>query len=89
VDRENRGDAMRRLTAAICLSFAFCAAAYATELVNWTSPGWYQVELVVFDGKVEDFFLVGGPFDSAEACEATLPENGTFEYECEYFMEKP
>lgn len=61
-----------------------CAAA-ATAEPKWNGAGWYQIEDVEVDG-----WIIAGPFDSEDACKATLPPNDDVSmFYCQYFASKP
>jgi hypothetical protein len=56
----------------------------ATPFVDaeWKGPGWYQI---AYDKEPESeaFWRHAGPFESEQACKASLPpENQTAWYEC-------
>lgn len=70
--------------------FAFVAILILTSPASaetqWTTPGWYQIAVSVID----DAWFVGGPFESEDACKATLPAaEEAVDYECQHLEAKP
>jgi hypothetical protein len=67
------------------LIFAALVAPAAAATVNWTSPGWYQIEDVDIDG-----WIYAGPFSTEADCKSSLPaDDDEAMYYCEYLATKP
>jgi hypothetical protein len=81
---------MLRTIPALLIFVTTVSAVFAAPTVRWSEKGWYQVEEVVFDGKAEDGWLIGGPFKTKDACEAKWPaRDNAFERSCRYLESKP
>ncbi len=74
---------MRQLLFVMSLLGALTAA--AAEVPVWSGPGWYQRE-----SSPGGFRLIAGPFETVDACQATLPgDEDLAEFTCEQYAEKP
>lgn len=74
---------MRAIFCAVIV--ALVAAPAVAAVVNWSSPGWYQIEDVDIDG-----WIYAGPFSTEADCKSTLPANDDEAiYYCEYLATKP
>jgi hypothetical protein len=82
---------MRRVLAIGAVALSLSAfGALAEPTVHWNGVGWYQVEDLVVATEWIDGWILAGPFDGKDACQANLPaDDNTYQHHCEYLDSKP